>query len=124
MTQNRCPRRDLPEASLPLQIKATNWPPADEIDTCNDDLIVTITEVIAGHTILIEKSSDFAKKSFELNTKTHENCEKRMGPLPFFSPADAPEREERGPRHGGGGDDSEARVVAGASRWRRLCLPF
>ena len=37
-----------------------------------------------------------------------------MGPVPFLSSADAPEREkERDPRHGGGGEDSEARVVAG-----------
>jgi hypothetical protein len=30
-----------------LQIKAIDWPPADEIDACNDDLVVEITEVIA-----------------------------------------------------------------------------
>ena len=40
-----------PRSTLPLQIKATNWPPADEFDACNDDLIVAIAEVIAGHTI-------------------------------------------------------------------------
>jgi hypothetical protein len=40
-----------PRSILPLQIKAINWLPADEIDACNDDLIVAITEVIAGHTI-------------------------------------------------------------------------
>ena len=51
MTQSRCPRRGLPEAPLSLQIKAINWPPTDEIDAYNDNLIVTITEVIAGHTI-------------------------------------------------------------------------
>jgi hypothetical protein len=34
-----------------LQIKATNWSPADEIDAYNSDLIMAITEVIAGHTI-------------------------------------------------------------------------
>jgi len=37
-----------------LQIKAANWPPADEINTCNGDLIVTITEVITGNTIPTE----------------------------------------------------------------------
>jgi hypothetical protein len=30
---------------------ATTWPPADEIDACNADLIVAIIEVIAGNTI-------------------------------------------------------------------------
>ena len=54
MTRSRCPRRGLPEAPIPLQIKVTNWPPADEIDACNGDLIVAITEVIAGNTILTE----------------------------------------------------------------------
>jgi len=37
-----------------LHIKATNWPPADEIDTCNGDLVEAIIEVIAGHTIPTE----------------------------------------------------------------------
>jgi hypothetical protein len=39
--------------STPLLVdKAINWPPADEINAYNNDLIVAITEVIAGHTIL------------------------------------------------------------------------
>jgi hypothetical protein len=42
------------EAPLHLQIKVINWLPADEIDACDGDLIVAITEVIAGHTIPIE----------------------------------------------------------------------
>jgi hypothetical protein len=41
----------LPEAPLHLQIKVINWLPADEIDACDGDLVVAITEVIAGHTI-------------------------------------------------------------------------
>jgi hypothetical protein len=48
-TRSHCPHRGLPKAPLPLQIKATNWPPANKIDTCNDDLLKTITEVIAGN---------------------------------------------------------------------------
>jgi hypothetical protein len=39
-----------------------------------------------------------------------------MGPLPFLSPAYAPERnKERGPGHGGGGSGSEGRVAAGGA---------
>jgi len=47
MPLSRCPRRGLLEAPLPFQ-------PTDEIDTCNDDLIVVIAKVIAGNTILGE----------------------------------------------------------------------
>jgi hypothetical protein len=47
MTRSRCPFRGFPEAPVPLQIKATKWPSANEIDACNGDLVVTITEVIA-----------------------------------------------------------------------------
>jgi hypothetical protein len=47
MTQSHYPRRGLPEAPLPFQIKATNWSSADEIDAYNDDLVAAITEVIA-----------------------------------------------------------------------------
>jgi hypothetical protein len=54
MTQSRYSRRGLPEALLPLQIKIINWPPVDKIDAWNGDLVVAITEVIAGHTIPTE----------------------------------------------------------------------
>ena len=54
MTRSSCPRWKRPEAPLPLQTKVTNWPLSDEIDARNDDLAVTITEVIAGHTIPTE----------------------------------------------------------------------
>jgi hypothetical protein len=51
MTRSRCPRRGLPEAPLPFQINATNWPPANEIDAYNGDLVAAITEVIAENTM-------------------------------------------------------------------------
>jgi hypothetical protein len=54
MTWSRCPPRGLPEAPLPLQIKAINWPPANKIDAYNDNLVMAITEVIAGHMIPTE----------------------------------------------------------------------
>ena len=54
MTRSHCLRRGLLEGPFPLQIMATNWPPADEIDACNDDLVVVITEVIAYRTNLAE----------------------------------------------------------------------
>jgi len=52
-----------------LQIKATNWPPADEIDPCNNDLVVTITEVIAGNTISTENHLISSVDLFEANPK-------------------------------------------------------
>jgi len=64
-----------------LQIKAVNWPPADEIDTCNDDLVVTITEVITGNTIPT-KSSDLPEIYLDSNPKTLEETRKKDG----FSP--------------------------------------
>ena len=54
MIRSRCPRKGLLEAPLPLHIKATNWPLADEIDVYNADLVVAIIEVIAGNTIPTE----------------------------------------------------------------------
>ena len=50
MTQSRCLHREFPEGPLPLQIEATSWPPANELNACNDDLVVAIIEVIAEHT--------------------------------------------------------------------------
>jgi hypothetical protein len=51
MPQSRYPRRGHPEAPLPLWIKARNWPSTDEIDACNDELVMAIAEVITGNTI-------------------------------------------------------------------------
>jgi len=69
---------------------ATNWPPADEIDVCNDDEV--ITEIIADHTN---------------PAKNHMISPERMSPLLFSSPADTPEKKERGPSLGGGGGGQE-----------------
>jgi hypothetical protein len=52
-----------------LQIKATNWPPADEIDACNDDHVVAITEVIARNMIPIENHLISPKYLSGLNPK-------------------------------------------------------
>ena len=69
MTRSSCPRWKRPEAPLLLQIKATNWLPADEIDPCNGDLVVTITEVIAGNTIPTENHLISSVDLFESNPK-------------------------------------------------------
>jgi hypothetical protein len=53
----------------PLQIKATNWPHADEIDIYNSDLIATITKVIVGITILTENHLILLKDLFGLDIK-------------------------------------------------------
>ena len=113
MSQSRCPHRGLPEA--PLQIKAINWPPTNEIDACNDDLIVAIIEVIAENTILTENYLILLGNLFKLNPKqtVTKNYEKRdMGPL-FLTSSRCTEEEEgegpyveawrwRGPRSKGG----------------------
>ena len=54
MTRSHCPHRGHLEEPLPLLIKDTNWPSVDEIDAYNGDLIVTIIEFIARHTIRTE----------------------------------------------------------------------
>jgi hypothetical protein len=46
----------------PLQIMPINCPHADEINACNDDLVVAINEVIAGNKTLTKKPSDFTDK--------------------------------------------------------------
>ena len=69
MTWSRFPRRGLPEAPLPLQIKATNWPPANEINASNNDLVVAITEVIAENTIPSGNHQISPKKLLEPNPK-------------------------------------------------------
>jgi len=68
---------------------------------------VATTKVIAGYTTL---TRNFAGNLFGLNPKTSENYEKKMGPLQFFSPADAPERKkERGPRRDDSGGGARSR---------------
>jgi hypothetical protein len=69
---------------------------------------MAITEFTTGHTIPI-RNHLISSKVYLTQYKTLENFEKRMGSLPFFSPADAPERKERGPRRddSGGGARSK-----------------
>jgi hypothetical protein len=57
------------EASFPLQIMATTWSAADEIDACNGDFIVAIIEVIAINTILTKNHLSSLKDLFRLNPK-------------------------------------------------------
>jgi hypothetical protein len=73
---------------------------------------MAVTEVIVGNTIPTENHLISSKDLFGLNPKQLDikNMGKRMGPLPFWSPANAPERKkERGPRCDGGGGSSEER---------------
>ena len=88
MTQSRCPHRGLPAAPLPLQIKATNWPSADEIDAYNDDLIMAIIEVIAVNMIPTENHLISLGKFIE------SNCGKKDGSSPLLSPGRCTREEE------------------------------
>jgi len=88
MAWSSCPRWERPKAPLPLHIKAIDWPPADEIDACNDDLIVAIIEVMVEITIPTENHLILPKDLFRLNPKQLD-IEKMMGSLPFLSLADA-----------------------------------
>ena len=74
MTCSRCLHRGLPEGPLPLQIEATNWPLANEIDACNDDLVVTITEVIAENTNPTGNHLILSEDYLDSNPKTLEEC--------------------------------------------------
>jgi len=58
---------EAPRSTLSLAdngIMATTWPPVDEINAYNDDLIMAISKAIVGNTITIEKSSDFIRRFF------------------------------------------------------------
>ena len=48
----------------PLSDNGHKLAAADEIDACNDNLVVVITEVIANHTNPAEKSYDFTENLF------------------------------------------------------------
>jgi hypothetical protein len=71
-----------PEAPLTLQVMATTWLPTNEIDTCKGDLVVIITEVIAGNTISTDNHLISPKDLFGLNPKQLEKklWEKRWVP--------------------------------------------
>ena len=113
MTRSSCPCWKCPEAPLPLQIKATNWPPADEIDPCNNDLVVTITEVIAGNTISTENHLISSVDLFEANPKQLDiklRGKKDGSPPLLFSGKCTGEEEGKGP---------SMEVVAAAVGFRR-----
>jgi hypothetical protein len=57
------------KAPPPLADKGHRWPPVDEIDACNDDLVMTIAEVIAGITIPTENHLILLKDLFVQNPK-------------------------------------------------------
>ena len=81
MIRSRCPRKGLLEAPLPLHIKATNWPLADEIDVYNADLVVAIIEVIAGNKTPRKNHLILPVNLFGLNLKQtgYKIVEKRDG---------------------------------------------
>ena len=83
-----------------MHIMATNWPLADKIDTCNDDLIVAITEIITGNKMSTKNHLILPVHSFELNLSELDlkKCgNQEMGPLFFLPSPDSPKRKERGP---------------------------
>ena len=65
----------------------TTWPPVNESDACNSDLVVAIIEVIAGKMILTENHLISLEDLFRLNPKQSEtkNYEKeRWVPSPSY----------------------------------------
>ena len=94
MIWSRFPRRGLPEAPLPLEIKVIN----DEIDACSGDLIVAITQVITGNTILTENHLILLEIYLDSNPKTLEETGEKDGFSPLLvSGRVAGEEEEEGP---------------------------
>lgn len=88
-------------APLPLQIMATNWPLADEINACNSDLDIAITEVIAGNKMSIKDHLNSSIDLFRLSIVQIDlkNCDKRkMFPLSFLSLTDSQKRKKRDPK--------------------------
>jgi hypothetical protein len=55
------------EAPLPLQVMVTIGPPSDNIDACNDDLIVAIIKVIAWNIVPTENLLILVEDLFGLN---------------------------------------------------------
>jgi len=83
-------------APLLLQIRATNWPLADEINACNGDIIMAITEVIASNKMPTKDHLNLLIDLFGLSlSNTNKICNKReMWPLSFLSRADSLERKK------------------------------
>jgi hypothetical protein len=70
-------------------MKATNCPFANKIDACNSDLIVAITEVIAGNIIPTENHLILPEDLFGLNPKQldiYETVGKKDGSPPLLVP--------------------------------------
>jgi hypothetical protein len=79
----------------PLQIKATIGCLPIKIDTCNGDLVLTITKVIAENTITIENYLILLKNLFGSNPNQLEITIRKLetSPLPFLTSEDAAEEE-------------------------------
>jgi hypothetical protein len=123
MTRSTCPRWERPEAFLSLQINATNWPPTDEIDVCNDDLVMAITEVIIGNTILTKNHLVSPTDLFRLNPKQLDMKLWEKGCVP--SPSCPRQMHQRGRRRAALGAPGAAVVAReelrqAAYRWRQL----
>jgi len=80
---------------------------------------MAIIEVIAGNMIQTENYLLLPEIYLDSNTKTLKNYGKKMGPLPFLSPVESPERKERGPRRDGSGSGARSRRSYLGPRWRR-----
>jgi hypothetical protein len=82
------------------------------------NLVVTITEVVAGNMIPTTNHLILPEIYLVSNPKTLENYGKKMGPLPFLSSIESPYRKkERDPRCGDGG--ARSRRSYPSPRWRR-----
>jgi hypothetical protein len=98
ITRSRYPHRRLLEASLPLQIKATNWQPADGIDVCIGDLVMTIIEVIVGNMISAGNHQILLKKIIGTKPKAiYETAGKRWFPPLLVFGRCTGEEEREGP---------------------------
>lgn len=75
----------------------TNWLPADKINNCNDDLIVTIIKVIAGNKNPTKNHVFSLIDLFGLNPKQLDLkiVVKDRWSLPFKPPTNLLERKER-----------------------------
>ena len=106
-------------APLSLQIMAINWSSIDKIDACNDDLIVTITEVLTGNKIptrnrLISPIDLFGLYPKQIGCKNYEK--EICVPSPSYLPTNVPKRKkERGSRQRH--SDSEENKGGGGVSW-------